>query len=750
MPKSSKKKKEKVADFSKAKLKLGKGKQLPTNAVDTSFKARSIALPTQRIAVEKDDTVPTTRRRQSFNDLLSLLKHYNSSTRKDAVFSVRELFEDHPGLLESSITPLVGACVRLIGDEDAGVRKALLSFFGWLLPRVSKDDMIPHIPLLLLFTTSAQTHIFPEIRIDAVRFLDLFLDIVPESVVVGWNEANSGHGKRVLEGYLGILSAGTKFGGAEGKAQATSTASVVLSPQSKLVVMRSLSSFLSHAVDPQSLTSGSSSPDLSPAAISLPTWFLRPSFTCARLYEENAGIFQSSRAEKPGRHILWSLEPEFESFDEDFVYDSTAILNPPGTAWTINDLSALSMEQDEPSESSGDIPFIMRLARTLYATLTASYLDCAPVVFSPSTNPPETDLQMLTAALGITRTLYSTILQSTGYGSDSNISCEELKTLLGYLTGYFPFRPAHREAKVEQAFQDLNVTYCELTSLLVLISSHPSTGNAQRRNPRSRSSHQKASPGSVKGNTKLNVQADLVSSYITRLLKGEGESGAQLPRPVSPTVYTTLLPTIWALLNQAAGSGAQLEEDESSSVLSATLDHALRTTSTSAVKRLTVEFVARLLLLERENSYMGHFNPREAGEDHKFREWALHLPKALWELGANNLAASETVIRALLRLLQRGSSVIQREQISSLGSRLMPFFTITHPIRGQLPGPFTKIPSSVPHVRQLALDLCATILADQARYGVRDEGLYRGACSAVQGTTEEEYWARVTKAMRLT
>ena len=106
-------------------------------------------------------------------------------------------------------------------------------------------------PILLLFIVSAQTHIFPEIRIDAVRFLDLLLDAVPESVACGWNESGPGHGKRALEGYLGILSVGTKFGGEEGllsrvgdilsrftvspprlgTAQATSTASVVLSPQ---------------------------------------------------------------------------------------------------------------------------------------------------------------------------------------------------------------------------------------------------------------------------------------------------------------------------------------------------------------------------------------------------------------------------------------------------------------------------------------------------------------------------------------
>lgn len=111
-----------------------------------------------------------------------------------------------------------------------------------------QEDLIPHVPLLILFTTSAQTHIYPEIRIDAVRFLDLFLEIVPESVVDGWTQGNSGHGKRVLEGYLGILSAGTKYGDTEGRGykafanscnfsshkgelKATSTASVVLSSQ---------------------------------------------------------------------------------------------------------------------------------------------------------------------------------------------------------------------------------------------------------------------------------------------------------------------------------------------------------------------------------------------------------------------------------------------------------------------------------------------------------------------------------------
>ena len=66
--------------------------------------------------------------------------------------------------------------------------------------------------MLLLFTTSAQTHIFPEIRINSVRLLDILLECIPDAVTAGWSEDIESHGSRVLGGYLGILNAGTKYG----------------------------------------------------------------------------------------------------------------------------------------------------------------------------------------------------------------------------------------------------------------------------------------------------------------------------------------------------------------------------------------------------------------------------------------------------------------------------------------------------------------------------------------------------------
>lgn len=179
--------------------------------IDTSFKARSVTLPNQTISVEHDAETPTTKRKQTLDDLVSQLKHHNPGTRKEALFGLKELFSSHSQLVTSSFSVLANATVRLIADEDSNVRSALIMFYSWLLPRISPEDVVPHASIFLLYTSSAQTHIFPEIRIDAVRLLDLFLECIPETVVSGWDTKVNSHGGRILAGYLGILNAGTIY-----------------------------------------------------------------------------------------------------------------------------------------------------------------------------------------------------------------------------------------------------------------------------------------------------------------------------------------------------------------------------------------------------------------------------------------------------------------------------------------------------------------------------------------------------------
>jgi pre-rRNA-processing protein IPI1 len=225
--------------------------------------------------------------------------------------------------------------------------------------------------------------------------------------------------------------------------------------------------------------------------------------------------------------------------------------------------------------------------------------------------------------------------------------------------------------KIEQSFQDLNLIYCELTSLLVLASYTRSSNKspATRRKPLQIT---QTSEGV------LSLQAGRVSEYVIQLLRGEASSGSQLGRSLAPAAYTALLPTIWWLLNQPSTNQHQI----SGGVLQSLLEHATNTSSNSAVKKLGIEFIARLILvslsalspifllqskpftrqLETEVQYQGSFRmARSADEVKKFEDWLLHLPKVLWELGSNNLSTIEAILRFLLRLFQRKSCLIHQE-----------------------------------------------------------------------------------------
>ena len=50
-----------AVDFTKTKQKLGKGKQAASNATDTSFRAKAIAMPQQSILLDRSHQVTTRR-----------------------------------------------------------------------------------------------------------------------------------------------------------------------------------------------------------------------------------------------------------------------------------------------------------------------------------------------------------------------------------------------------------------------------------------------------------------------------------------------------------------------------------------------------------------------------------------------------------------------------------------------------------------------------------------------------------------
>lgn len=279
------------------------------------------------------------------------------------------------------------------------MRKGLLAFFAWLLPiippvccrptlrrhfaltsTVKQDNLAAHSSVLLLFASSAQTHIFPEIRIDATRLITLLLDYIPDAVVAGWSSKHEGHGARILQGYLGILNGGTRFGETDGSSQIQlallrdspnvsfrthagdfysechtvrwgrqrpdSHSSVVsdYASQSKLVLLQSLSTFLRHAVDQQSSTSRTATQDINPASMPLPSWYLKRSFTSETAYEAFVSILHP-----PCIFIR-------DCISEDVTKDDFLLQCPlveEDYAFSIADLSDLSPEEME-LDSTGE------------------------------------------------------------------------------------------------------------------------------------------------------------------------------------------------------------------------------------------------------------------------------------------------------------------------------------------------------------------------------------------------------------
>lgn len=170
-----------------------------------------------------------------------------------------------------------------------------------------------------------------------------------------------------------------------------------------------------------------------------------------------------------------------------------------------------------------------------------------------------------------------------------------LESIVNYMAPYFPASTrdnkvffsfilcencrTDRCTQVEASFEEFNLIFCQLTALIIVATQADSPRPHQKRKIRSRSDT-------------LSIHAEQVTRYIARRLRGEAASSSQIGVAINPAAYNALLPTIWALISSRGGNAAEVD-----GVFHATLDHAVRVSSKSACKRLTVEFVARLLMV---------------------------------------------------------------------------------------------------------------------------------------------------------
>lgn len=100
-----------------------------------------------------------------------------------------------------------------------------------------------------------------------------------------------------------------------------------------------------------------------------------------------------------------------------------------------------------------------------------------------------------------------------------------------------------------------------------------------------------------------------VTEYIVGRLRS---SSTPLSSPISHASYTSLLPTIWALISATphttpvAGAKTNTNRHNANELLHATLDHATKVGSKSSCKRPTIEFVSRLILVRTMRVTLGN------------------------------------------------------------------------------------------------------------------------------------------------
>ena len=221
--KSQRKKDQSVQDFQKKKLKVGKGPVKADSYTNTSFSAKSILIPDQCINDDKSNLL-TNSKNQTLSDLLHQLKHYSAHTRRgtchtyniiyhvhsllfqtiqstrhyhsnqDAINGLADMLISHPHLLNTSaLSLIVNGLSKLFVDDDRIVRKTLALFCKDFFTQITTIQMTPFISILMAYISSAMNHIYEDIRLDGLLFLDVFVKVYPELINEYAEKVNTSH-----------------------------------------------------------------------------------------------------------------------------------------------------------------------------------------------------------------------------------------------------------------------------------------------------------------------------------------------------------------------------------------------------------------------------------------------------------------------------------------------------------------------------------------------------------------------------
>jgi pre-rRNA-processing protein IPI1 len=678
-------------DFQKRKASLKKQttnrkSQPAINSTNTSFKARSISVPNQKVSRTHDDAdAPVGRGNLTLDELVLRLRHPNAHVRRDALLGIRQIRQAHVNAFgHESFSQALPSVARIVSDEDVGVRKVFLEVFEDCLHGVPYRCLQTYAAYVLLQVNSAMTHIYPDIRIDAVRALDTCVDVFRSEAVNGWQRAtcdslqsstlsttptgedleSRSSGARTMRCYLSMLAVSTTSVGGKLKPVGNgSKATHDLSGLSLLVVLTSLNRFMEVAAQSRTASRGRSDrQEVSEQSF----WFMLP--------------YLGHSSDKEALRDFLTAPSASRSNDEEGLDDPKSMSLAHGlatstahVAQTFLDCSSTGQETSHqtPSQSSrGDEGLAMeRLAlfESIAMTLESSFVEAAADIAAEERNHNVASQRMLSTVLRLTLTLWRDVRAA------SRTQLGSLQRILSRVAVYFPLESKHDDHRQDRAdtkhWLDCNLAFCELTCIAFELSRGTSAGKSIETS---------------------SSQIGLVQDFAEMLLHSQ-ESKTMLRKER----FEAILPSIWMLLN------AIDREDRRTAIVRGLLDHWRALSTKDETKLTSTKFLAALLQIERFASYKGRLKMMGNSERRDLIvQWlGVSIPRLIWEVQCSNLEMTDISLACLrLALLTKEDEHDKAwvgEVIRMLQDSLAPFFRIKHRKHGLVEGPYVRLPRQI-------------------------------------------------------
>ncbi|KAF7731726.1 hypothetical protein EC973_008898 [Apophysomyces ossiformis] len=565
------------------------------------------------------------------------------------------------------------------------------------------------------------THIFEDIRSDAIKLADLWVEIAPEFIVSRFWDRFTGN-------YISLLAVDSASVNASGaptmpKSGPTTTSSVKAAVvkshlhlhKTKLELLSGLAVFLEAGLSEEKQDR---------------FWFLLNFLEGRHARDTFKRHVDEALSDKDAKTKRWEPKPrgiyapnhsmltatvpylsaisEASSWSSLSLFDSTA---PKSQAPATTDPGKGADHSSYRNECSLDdrIKDVKMLIETFQPVLLSTWLETAPSVFSSSNTISLTPaLQLLTVVMRLALVLWRAMV------SGGSISFMErswldghLQQLLKHFAAYFPYGAdsfGNRAAKVDSMLQEMNIMLCELTSLYLLaralqrnVVSKDAVMNGNGKRQREQSSD------AGENDRRVPSWAERIVDHVLGILgyqeqdiqhinkkQRSEEAMTSMSSDFKSENLVSLLPAIWGFLNC-------LEGDRQISMFKAFIGYYHHCHAHSASKRISLDFLIRLYLIQSSPSFNGQFHLKSQLEYVDLMQaWLLSLPKTLWQLKASHIDTSRSILNVMCDIAKRDEKdIFDIKTLKTAELSMVPFFYVNLANKGPLYGPFLQLPSDV-------------------------------------------------------